>query len=129
MKNLLYSCLAFLFSDVICIFADDIEDLESVTSYISHWIKIGSASSFSRNVRSRVVIVQTEDSMTVTQSVLDLKELQFRLKVENKKNRECVYSAIILLHFHVERHEVIQGIRAHLNTATHTGAPRYEFLL
>lgn len=96
--NLLYARLAFLFSDVICIFADDIGGLESVALYISHWIKLGSASSLPRSIRPRIVIVQTEDKIAVTESVLEIKELEFRLEIENKQNRDDVFSSIMLLH-------------------------------
>ena len=97
MKNIVYARLAFLFSDVICIFADDFGGLESVASYISQWVEIGSASSLPRSIRPRMVIVQTEDSMAATQSFLEFKELQFRLEIENKEHRDDVFSSIILL--------------------------------
>lgn len=37
--------------------------------------------------------------MTVTQNVLEIKKLQFRLKIQNKQNRDNVFSSIILFHF------------------------------
>lgn len=95
--NLIYGRLMFLFSDVICIFADDIGGLESVAAYITAWVKIGSASSLPQIIRPRVVIVQTEENLAATQSVLELEELQFCLEVENKQRRTEVFSSITLL--------------------------------
>lgn len=95
-KHFLYARLVFFFSDVICIFADDVEGLEAMASYIFQWITIGNVFFLSRNIRSRIMIVQIKDNVAVTQSFLEFKELQFRLNIKNNERRNDVFSSIIL---------------------------------
>jgi hypothetical protein len=83
MIHLIYARLIFLFNDVICIFVDDIEDLESIVTYLIVWMKIDNFSSFSIKIWSRVVIVKTKENMIATQSVLKFNDLQLNLQLKN----------------------------------------------
>ncbi len=55
--DILHARLFFLFTDVICIFADDFKDHESVTDRLNTWATIEFAVDLFREIRSRVVIV------------------------------------------------------------------------
>ncbi len=58
--DILHARLFFLFTDVICIFADDFKDHGSVTDRLNTWATIGSASDLPREIRPRVVIVASD---------------------------------------------------------------------
>ncbi len=60
--DILHARLFFLFTDVICIFADDFKNHESVTDCLNTWATIEFAVDLFREIRSRVVIV-TFDQM------------------------------------------------------------------
>ena len=56
----LHARLFFPFTDVICIFADDFKDLESVRDSLNAWATIGLASDLPKEIRPRVVIVASD---------------------------------------------------------------------
>ncbi len=58
--DILHARLFFLFTDVICIFADDFKDHGSVTDRLNTWATIGSAVDLPREIRPRVVIVASD---------------------------------------------------------------------
>lgn len=60
-----FARLLLLFSDVVCIFADDYEDPEYITAQLSKWANLGSASTLPRDVRPQVVIVTSKRSFTL----------------------------------------------------------------
>lgn len=96
-KDLIYARLIFLFSDVVCIFADDLGGLEAVARYLTTWIKIRSSSSLSQKIRPRIIIVLNEDTVVATQNVLELGELRFCLQQEDQVRRDDAFSSITLL--------------------------------
>ncbi len=55
--DILHARLFFLFTDVICIFADDFKNHESVTDRLNTWATIELTFDLFREIRSRVVIV------------------------------------------------------------------------
>lgn len=55
--DVLHARLFFLFTDVICIFADDFKNINDVTNRLRVWAACGSASNFCREVRPRVIII------------------------------------------------------------------------
>ena len=101
--QLLYARLVALFSNVVCIFAEDLGGLDGVASFLSHWIKIGEVSTLPPSVRPRVVIALREADIPVTQSVLELEELRMRLQQENEEARAKVFSSISLVHLAGDR--------------------------
>ncbi|KAL3469016.1 FabD/lysophospholipase-like protein [Aspergillus californicus] len=73
-QDLILARLLFLFTDVICIFADDVGGLDGVRQLLQTWTKIGSASSLPAATRPRVIIVESQ-SQSATDSVLDEEDL------------------------------------------------------
>ncbi|QSS66922.1 hypothetical protein I7I51_03134 [Histoplasma capsulatum] len=55
--DILHARLLFLFSDVICVFADDFPTLHSVAARIHTWARIGSASSLPSSTRPTLIVV------------------------------------------------------------------------
>ncbi|GBF63944.1 calcium-independent phospholipase [Trichophyton mentagrophytes] len=55
--DILHARLIFLFSDVICLFADDFSGLQAVAEQIKAWVAIGSASTLPPEVRPSLTIV------------------------------------------------------------------------
>lgn len=56
-----YSRWVHLFSDVVCIFADDFPTLDSVYDHLQSWVYPGSASTLPLDVWPRLLIVVSED--------------------------------------------------------------------
>lgn len=79
MLDLVYYKLIFLFTDIICIFADNLGGLEAVAIILSTWIDLGAASTLSESVRPRVLIVTTEDTFSATHYILEMESLRERL--------------------------------------------------
>ena len=93
----IFARLVFLFSDVICIFADDFGGLETVASLLTAWVRIGSASSLPKPVRPRVVIVAHEEVDAATYSVLELESLRFNMEQEASGWRDGVFASITVI--------------------------------
>ncbi|KAL4860494.1 hypothetical protein BDV12DRAFT_209311 [Aspergillus spectabilis] len=77
-QDLILTRLLFLFTNVICIFADDVGGVDGARQLLQTWIKIGSASSLPAAIRPRIVIVGSH-SQNATQSLLDKEDLLFQL--------------------------------------------------
>ena len=77
--DLIITRLLFLFTDVLCIFADDLGGLKGVQKYLSTWIQIGSASSLPAAIRPRVIVVLGGQPKSITHSVLDEDDFLFEL--------------------------------------------------
>lgn len=75
LHDIVLSRLFFLFTDVLCLFSDDLGGLDAVRTLLLTWARIGSASSLHRQVRPRVMIVINGEPESSTQSVLDEQEL------------------------------------------------------
>ena len=75
----LHARLISLFSDVICIFADDLGGLEKVADYLVVWVRMGDPSSLPTNVHPRVVIMVREPPVVAIYSVLEMEDLRLQL--------------------------------------------------
>lgn len=95
--NIVYARLLIPFADVLCIFADDFVDFESVVDRLESWAAAGSASNLSEHIRPRVVIVKRgeEASPSPTYDFLEMQDLRFSL---NRKVLKKFYSSITVLH-------------------------------
>jgi hypothetical protein len=69
----------FLFTDVVCIFADDVGGLDVVENLLSTWARIGSASTLHPQIRPRVMVIVGGRTTSVTQSVMDEQDFMFHL--------------------------------------------------
>jgi len=96
--QVLYARLVALFSDVICIFADDLGGLDKVADFLVRWVRLGSPSCLPAKVRPRVVIVLREEDAAVTHRVLQIDDLQINLQREHPELRAQVFSSISLMH-------------------------------
>ncbi|RJE19000.1 hypothetical protein PHISCL_08662 [Aspergillus sclerotialis] len=70
LQDIIMSRLMFLFTDVLCIFADDVGGLHEARKLLTTWATIGSASSLPPAVRPRVIIVVGQP-LSITESVMD----------------------------------------------------------
>jgi hypothetical protein len=59
--DVLYARLLFLFSDVICVFADDFSSIAAFLLRLMTWAEIGSAMAFLPELRPRLLIVVSEE--------------------------------------------------------------------
>ncbi|THC92162.1 hypothetical protein EYZ11_008377 [Aspergillus tanneri] len=59
--DILYARLLFLFSDVICVFADDFSSVQAVLLRLMTWAEIGSAMPILPELRPRLLVVVSED--------------------------------------------------------------------
>ncbi len=95
--DILYDRLFCLFADVLCIFADDFINFESVVNRLKAWVAADSESTLFKQTRSRVVIVKQDDevSSSSTYDLLEMKDSQFSLQQKILRN---FYSFITVLH-------------------------------
>lgn len=77
--DFLHGRLLCLFSDVICIFAEDFASLESVVERLKTWARAGYPSDLSSRARPRVVIVVEGDDASPTYNLLQAQDLRFNL--------------------------------------------------
>lgn len=97
MLDLVYCKLIFPFTDVICIFADDLGGLEAVATMLSTWIDLGAASTLSESVRPRVLIVTTEDTFSATHYILEMESLRERLQDDTGPSRRSSFLSFLVL--------------------------------
>jgi hypothetical protein len=71
LQDIILSRLLFLFTDVICLFADDVGGLDGVKTLLTSWATIGSASSLPSTVRPRLLVVSQEDHSSATYNLLE----------------------------------------------------------
>ncbi len=95
--DILYGRLFCLFADVLCIFADDFINFESVVNRLKAWAAAGSGSTLFKQTRSRVVIVKRGDeaSPSPTYDLLEMEDSQSSLQQKVLRN---FYSSITVLH-------------------------------
>ena len=77
--DIILARLLFLFTDVVCIFADDIGGLDAVRKLLSTWAFIGSASSLPQPIRPRVMVIVGGQTTSITQSVMDEEDFLFHV--------------------------------------------------
>jgi hypothetical protein len=78
-QDIILSRLLFLFTDVICLFADDVGGLDGVKTLLTTWATIGSASSLPSTVRPRLLIISEEDHSSATYSLLEREDFRYDL--------------------------------------------------
>lgn len=71
LQDTILSRLLFLFTDVICLFADDVGGLDGVKTLLTSWATIGSASSLPSTVRPRLLVISQEDLSSSTYNLLE----------------------------------------------------------
>jgi len=98
MFDILHARVFFLFTDVICIFADDFDGLENVAKRLVVWASIGSASSLSKVIRPKVVIVTSANSTSPTHNILETEDFRFNLCQKGHRNLMKSFSSISLLY-------------------------------
>jgi len=94
-SDFLYARVLFLFTDVICVFADDFSCLEDVIDLLKAWAAAGSASHLPYLIRPKIVIVATGDEASVTFNVLQAQDFKFGLNQQDLIN---FFSSIIVLY-------------------------------
>ena len=92
----LHTRLAWLFTNVICIFAEDYGGLERVLDLLQSPLAFGSASSLSQRVRPSLVIVATSWSRSVTMRVLE-QEAVHRVKTATSEILKKTFSKVQIL--------------------------------
>ena len=97
-RDTIYARLLFLFSDVICIFADDCGGIERVADILKIWATAGSASTFPKAARPRVVVVTAESYASATYELLEIEELRHRLREQDSEIQNQCYSSVKLVH-------------------------------
>ncbi|KAL8939685.1 MAG: hypothetical protein Q9216_003225 [Gyalolechia sp. 2 TL-2023] len=95
--DIIYYRLIFPFTDVVCIFADDVGGLQAVALMLGRWIRTGSASTLPKEHRPRLVIVTTEEDFSATCTVLEIEDLRHCLQDQEGHSRESVFSSLIVL--------------------------------
>jgi hypothetical protein len=87
--------LVFPFTDVICIFADDVGGLENVGNALVKWAKYGQPLAFPGFVRPRAIIITGGDSdASVTHSVLEWDDFRFQVLQTDKVDLTESFAAI-----------------------------------
>jgi hypothetical protein len=78
-QDIVLSRLLFLFTDVICLFADDVGGLDGVKTLLTTWATIGSASSLPSTVRPRLLVISEEDHSSATYNLLEREDFRYHL--------------------------------------------------
>ena len=78
----IHSRLLFLFTDVLCVFADDFLDMDSLIHQLKTWAKSGRPTKLFSAVRPRVVVVSkgVEPSPSPLYDLLDRQDLRFNFR-------------------------------------------------
>ena len=86
-----------LFTDVVCIFADDFHDFEDVVSRIRAWAALGQASGQFQMARPKAIIVKqgAGPGPSPTYDLLDSEYLQYNL---SQSDIVAFFSSVIVLH-------------------------------
>ena len=100
--NVLHACLFCLFTDVVCIFADDFTDFNQVIQLLVSWAAADSASMHFNQIWSRVVIIRRGDeaSPSLIYDLLKMENLQQSL---HQASLMEFFSSIKVLHLTAEQ--------------------------
>ena len=71
--------LLFLFTDVICLFAEDVGGFQNVANQLQDWAAFGCASYAPRQLRPRMIVVVPSTQTSPTHDILELENLRFNL--------------------------------------------------
>jgi len=96
--DILHAHLFFLFTDVICIFADDFHGLEGVAERLIAWAVIGSASSLSAFVWPQIVVITSADGSSSTHNLLESEDFCFNLQQQTHESIADSFSSITLFY-------------------------------
>lgn len=94
-SDIIHTRLFFLFTDVICIFADNFANLDDVIKRLKSWAAAGTVSSSPSTVRPKVVIVIRGDEISATFNILQAQNLRFNL---HQQDLIEYFSSIIVLY-------------------------------
>ncbi|KAJ5084790.1 hypothetical protein NUU61_009369 [Penicillium alfredii] len=103
MLLLLWSRLIFLFADVICIFIDDLPDLEKVVDFLGSCARLRSASSFSPSVFPRVIFVFGAENSKQERDIPDMALLYRKIRERGCSSLSEVFSGIQSIHLADDR--------------------------
>lgn len=97
MFDIVHARLFCLFVDVLCIFADDFSNFESVVDRLKSWANIGRASDIFEKVRPKVIIIKSEagSSSSTTYDLLESEDWHFNLCQQKFVD---FFSSITVLH-------------------------------
>lgn len=93
----IHSRLLFLFTDVLCIFADDFLDMDSLIHQLKTWAKLGRPTNLFPAVKPRVIVVKkgVQPSPSPLYDLLERQDLRFNLK---RQELIDYFSAVTVLH-------------------------------
>lgn len=115
--DVVHARLFFLFTDVICIFADDFNGLESIAERLVAWAAIGSASNLPGLTRPRVIVITSADSSSSTHNVLETEDFRFNLRQHSHQTILNSFSSITLFYLpgdHLSQLAQHRGLRENL---------------
>jgi len=98
MFDIVHARLLFLFTDVICIFADDFDGLEQIAERLVAWAAIGSASNLPGLTRPRVIVITSADSSSSTHNILETEDFHFNLRQHSDQTILNSFSSITLFY-------------------------------
>ncbi|KAL8673858.1 MAG: hypothetical protein Q9168_001723 [Polycauliona sp. 1 TL-2023] len=93
----IHSRLLFLFTDVICIFAEDFLDMDNLIHQLRTWAKLGRPTNLFPAVRPRVIVVRkgVQPSPSPLYDLLDQEDLRFNFRCQELVD---YFSAVTVLH-------------------------------
>lgn len=83
--DVIHARLFGLFIDVLCIFADDFKDFDSVVHTLTTWASLGRTSVLLREVRPKVIIVKrgTKSGSSSTYDILQSEDMHYNLRQQS----------------------------------------------
>ncbi|CAG8902308.1 unnamed protein product [Penicillium egyptiacum] len=91
---IVWARLVFLFTDVICIFGDDLDGLKGVAEFLAACIRIQSASSFPSALRPRVIVALRARTEDLDEYLLQTELFYHQLYSSGDKSLNDSFSAI-----------------------------------
>lgn len=91
--------MLFFFTDVICIFANNLGNVNDAINYLKIWATIGLVSGLSTITRPQVIIVASENSVSPTYDVLEIGEIETNLESSDLTELQNAFLVIFLLQF------------------------------
>ena len=94
----MHAWLFFLFTDVICIFANDFNDLESIAERLVAWAVIDSTFNLSGLTQLRMIVITSADSSSSTHNILETEDFHFNLQQHSHQTILSFFSFITLFY-------------------------------
>ncbi|PYH40993.1 patatin-like phospholipase family protein [Aspergillus saccharolyticus JOP 1030-1] len=95
----LYARLVLLFTDIVCIFADDFPSLASIADFLVSCVKAGSASSLPKTVRPRIVVLVAGDPCDPASTASEAKEFYRKLHTPGADRLRSCFASVNLASF------------------------------